>query len=219
MCWTQIEKDFHRHNRRYIYNIQDHIWMRNRRDRIAQFFSHIFRRRTYEFVIVNLVDTIKQILKKKDSWTLRMNSVLNLSVFKLAQTQIVYDTSIIEAKLLYLLSASSESDWQNDANEKYLLECDWDLTYLWWHKDCLKVISDEVEVRIQHCRVTELQNTRKTSSMLLLVLISAYDEWNISFSKTLCYLLSRTYDAWRAELCQKHLQRLLSDLIERWVVE
>ena len=36
-------------------------------------------------------------------------------------------------------------------------------------------------------------------------------------SSTLCCLLSRAYDAWRAESCQKHLQRLLFDLIERWV--
>ena len=179
MCWTQIEKDFHKHNRRYIYNIQNHIWMRNRKNRIIQFFSHIFRRRTYEFVIVNLVDTIKQILNEKNNWTLRMISILNFFVFKLSQTQIVYDTSIIEAKLLYLFSTSSEFDWQNDANEKYLFECDWDLIYLWWHKNCLKMIFDEVEVRIQHCRVTELQNTKKTFSMLLLILISAYDEWNI----------------------------------------
>ena len=37
-------------------------------------------------------------------------------------------------------------------------------------------------------------------------------------SLTLCCLLSRTYDAWRTESCQKHLQRLLLDLIERWVL-
>ena len=72
MCWIQIEKDFHKHNRRYIYNIQNHIWVKDRKDRIIQFFSHIFRRRTYEFVIVNLVDTVKQILNEKDSWTLRI---------------------------------------------------------------------------------------------------------------------------------------------------
>ena len=34
---------------------------------------------------------------------------------------------------------------------------------------------------------------------------------------TLCCLLSRVYDAWRAESCQKHLQKLLPDLTERWV--
>ena len=37
-------------------------------------------------------------------------------------------------------------------------------------------------------------------------------------SLTLCCLLSRTYNAWRTESCQKYLQRLLSDLTERWVL-
>ena len=37
-------------------------------------------------------------------------------------------------------------------------------------------------------------------------------------SLTLCCLLSRTYDAWRTESCQNHLQRLLLDLTERWVL-
>ena len=189
MCWIQIEKDFHKHNRRYIYNIQNHIWVKDRKDRIIQFFSHIFRRRTYEFVIVNLVDTIKQILNEKNNWTLRMNSILNFFVFKLFQTQIVYDISIIETKLLYLLSTSNEFDWQNDANKKYFLECDWNLIYLWWHKDYLKVIFDEVEIRIQHCRVTELQNTKKTFSMFLLILINAYDEWNILVLKDFVLLI------------------------------
>ena len=36
---------------------------------------------------------------------------------------------------------------------------------------------------------------------------------------TLCCLLSRAYDAWRTESCQKHLQRLLFDLTERWVCD
>ena len=37
-------------------------------------------------------------------------------------------------------------------------------------------------------------------------------------SSTLCCLLSKVYDAWRAESCQNHFQRLLFDLIERWVL-
>ena len=37
-------------------------------------------------------------------------------------------------------------------------------------------------------------------------------------SSILCCLLSRTYDAWKVESCQKHFQKLLSDLIERWVL-
>ena len=37
-------------------------------------------------------------------------------------------------------------------------------------------------------------------------------------SRTLCCLLSKTYDAWKTESCQKHLQKLLFDLIERWVL-
>ena len=35
---------------------------------------------------------------------------------------------------------------------------------------------------------------------------------------TLCCLLPRAYGAWRAEPCQKHLQRLLPGLTERWVL-
>ena len=34
-----------------------------------------------------------------------------------------------------------------------------------------------------------------------------------------CCLLSKAYDAWRAESCQKHFQRLLPDLTERWDCE
>ena len=37
-------------------------------------------------------------------------------------------------------------------------------------------------------------------------------------SSTLCCLLPRAYGAWRAEPCQKHLQRLLPGLTERWVL-
>lgn len=104
--------------------------MGHRRGRIAQFFSHTFRRRTYGFVIVNLVDTVKQILDEGGSWILRMDPVLNLFVFKLSETQAIYGTHAIEAELLYLLPAPSEPDWQDDADGEYLLECDWGLAYL-----------------------------------------------------------------------------------------
>ena len=37
-------------------------------------------------------------------------------------------------------------------------------------------------------------------------------------SLILCCLLLRNYDAWRIESCQKHFQKLLFDLIERWIL-
>ena len=48
--------------------------------------------------------------------------------------------------------------------------------------------------------------------------IDSIDQHHDLMSLTLCCLLSRTYETWRAESCQKHLQRLLFDLTERWVL-
>ena len=35
---------------------------------------------------------------------------------------------------------------------------------------------------------------------------------------TLCCLLFKIYDVWKTESCQKHFQKLLFDLIERWIM-
>ena len=48
--------------------------------------------------------------------------------------------------------------------------------------------------------------------------LNSYVKHHDFMSSILCCLLSRVYDAWRAESCQKHLQRLLFDLTERWVL-
>ena len=119
-------------NRRHVYNFNDYLHVEQIKNRIAQFFSHIYRRRTYDFVIVNVVKF--EIVDKSSYWNEIMNSILALFVYRLQNTQIVYDFLAINDDILYLIETSYESDWQKK-NEHYLLKCNWNVIYLWkWKK-------------------------------------------------------------------------------------
>ena len=119
-------------NRRHIYNFNDYLHVEQIKNRIAQFFSHIYRRRTYDFVIVNIVKS--EIVDRSNYWDEIMNSVLALFAYKLQNTQIVYDLFAVNDDILYLIDASYESDWQKK-NVHYLLKCNWEMIYLWeWRK-------------------------------------------------------------------------------------
>ena len=119
-------------NRRHVYNLNDYLHVGQIKDRIAQFFSHIYRRRTYGFVVVNVVES--EIVNRSDYWDEIMNSVLVLSAYRLQDTQIVYDLLAVSDDILYLIETSYESDWQKEDGH-YLLKCNWGVIYLWgWRK-------------------------------------------------------------------------------------
>ena len=47
--------------------------------------------------------------------------------------------------------------------------------------------------------------------------LNNYVKYHDFMSSILCWLLFKIYDAWKVESCQKHFQKLLFDLIERWI--
>ena len=81
----------------------------------------------------------------------------------------------------------------------------------WW---CNRLESSLVSWRVQRPVGTLLWRATDSNSHAR---ITALMPASRPHATTLCCLLPRTYGAWRAEPCQKHLQRLLPGLTERRV--
>ena len=97
-------------NRRHVYNLNDYLHVEQIKNRIAQFFSHIYKRRTYDFVVINVVKS--EMIDKSNYWNEIMNSIFALFVYKLQNKQIVYNFLAINDDILYLIETFYEFDWQ-----------------------------------------------------------------------------------------------------------
>ena len=81
----------------------------------------------------------------------------------------------------------------------------------WW--------CNRLEQSFQHRISWRVQCERSVNAIFSIDIINSNSHVFFDIHVTiLCCLLSKTYDAWRAESCQKYLQKLLFDLIERWVL-
>ena len=147
-------------NRRHVYNLNDYLHVEQIKNRIAQFFSHIYRRRTYDFVMINVVKS--EMIDRSNYWDEIMNSIFALFAYRLQNTQIVYDLFAVNDDILYLIETSYESDWQKK-NEHYLLKCNWDVIYLWeWRKS----FTHDVWLRESSWRSFTLDNRESLSHRL-----------------------------------------------------
>ena len=116
--------------------------------RIAQFFVFTFRKQQYEFVIVNELERYKSYLDLFDAIfncnrlivakISIKNDVLNLEICNIFSRQVIFDLLAIEFRLLYYIDVSIDKTWFlnididiNAKNKKFVLECDWDVDYLW----------------------------------------------------------------------------------------
>ena len=132
----------------------------------------------------------------------------------------------------FFVHVTSDIVSQNDSSRFYLfntsnLNNEWVFEKWSWFKvfevkrwfEVMKVINF-VLLTVKNLRRMKSWTVSETSSET-----AVRSNWALSIvnvrrevSSTLCCLLSRIYDAWKAELCQKHLQRLLFDLTKLWVL-
>ena len=82
-----------KNNRRHVYNIKDHLKIDLEMCKIAQFFSHIYRRQTYDFVMMFIVKRVRKILIEKNFYIVWLNSIFNLSIYRLL-SRIDHETCI-----------------------------------------------------------------------------------------------------------------------------
>lgn len=101
---SRVEKDFHSDNRRHVYNVNDYLQIDDIKSRLAQCFSHIYRRIIYDFVIIN------EMISVLENHDFLLDSVLSLSVYKHLNAQTIYELFTVKNVLLYFIFALSKSD-------------------------------------------------------------------------------------------------------------
>ena len=125
-CWNF----FYNNNKRHVYNVKNFVHIKNDvKNQITQFFSHIYRRHIYCFVIVNKVKIIDEIINEVETIKHILNSVLNLFVHRFVVEQNIYDLSMLTSDFFYFITASHKLDWQKQ-RVQYLLKRDWNVAYL-----------------------------------------------------------------------------------------
>ena len=97
--------------------------------RLAQCFSHTYRRHTYGFLVIDVVEPVGEVIDTMGHIEYLLDPVLDLPVYRISGIQTIYGLSSTTDDLLYLIQAPYEPDWQDD-DEEYLLECDWGVNYL-----------------------------------------------------------------------------------------
>ena len=97
-------------NQRHVYNVNDFLRIDDLKCKLAQYFTHTYRRRRYDFLVCYIMTSLIKISENNDE-VYHMNSVLNLSVHdqKKAQ-QHVYDLSALQHESLYMINISSEPE-------------------------------------------------------------------------------------------------------------
>ena len=70
-----FDKNFFKFNRRYIYNVNDYLNIKDIKDQLTQCFAHIYRRKRYNFIIVYVIKKLRE--KNEDIF----DFVLKLSIY------------------------------------------------------------------------------------------------------------------------------------------
>ena len=128
--WTIKSKEWQliwslNRNRRYVHSIENFIKVAKEKTRLTQCFSHQYREKRYEFLIVNMIEECLN-----DDLKSLVDSVLDLFVFKLISKQRIYSLWSLSRQNIYLIEASQKSNWQTKEREQYLIHCTWEMNYL-----------------------------------------------------------------------------------------
>ena len=108
---NHVEKIFHSNNRRHVYNVKNFVHIKNDvKNQITQFFSHIYRRHIYCFVIVNRVKIIDEIINEIEIIKHILNSILDLFVHRFVVEQNIYNLSTLTNDFFYFITTSYELD-------------------------------------------------------------------------------------------------------------
>ena len=129
--WTfdyikKVDEILRKRNKRHIYNVNDYLMIQKKKPRLIQCFAYTHKRKSYNFLIVNIVE---RCLNSKNDHKWLMNSILNLSVYKITKKQRIYFIFYFFHNIVYFIEVSNESDWQSKKT-KYLLHCTWNVNYL-----------------------------------------------------------------------------------------
>ena len=101
--WQLIR--FLKRNRRYVHSIEDFIRVAKEKARLTQCFSHRYREKRYEFLIVNIIEECLN-----DDLKFLVDFVLDLFVFKLISKQRIYSLWSLSRQSIYFIEAFQKSN-------------------------------------------------------------------------------------------------------------
>lgn len=113
-----------------MYNVKDYILIGINKNQILQYFIHNYRRKKYAFLIIRILIKFRQNIEKISEKTINepmLNTVLNLSVYRMQTNQYIYGLSALHHDTLYIIDIFNEPNWPD---EIYMLECIWEIAYL-----------------------------------------------------------------------------------------
>ena len=101
---NKINNVFNNNNHRHVYKIKNYLNIERIKNRLTQCFIYTYRNQIYDFLIIDKIDSMF------DDYDDLFDSMLNFSIYKQFEMQIIYNLLDIRNEMLYLIKTSSKSN-------------------------------------------------------------------------------------------------------------
>ena len=101
---NKIDSVFNSDNHRHVYKVKNYLNIERIKNRLTQCFIHTYRNQIYDFLMIDRIDSM---FNDHDDL---FNSMLNLSIYKQFEMQIIYNLFDIRNEMLYLIKTLSKSN-------------------------------------------------------------------------------------------------------------